>query len=242
MSYNPARAAGNHRNKRVKRYDPHAGTKHSDIMRRKGVGFDATSAERSDTRHGFTSPVFSCDSFVQRYVCLYAGNNTGIGVTEKGDRSIRVMVGTLYVTFLNKEKITDDEGNETVKDVASIQQFGEGYNVSLPKGTKYSLASSGTANVEILLTETVNYQDSWKELGEAAITASKNVMVVPPRTATRRRPRGESKAYQQAQQVSGRKGEITALAETRRRSSGDNVNSSAVVGVNPRPSGPPIDD
>ena len=241
MSYNPARASGR-ANKKRKRYDPHAGTKHSDILRRKGVGFDATSQDREKTRHGFTSPVFSCASYTQRYVCLFAGNNTGVGVNPKADRSIRVQVGTLFVTFVNSVKETDEEGKVTVRDVATIQKFSEGYNVPLPKGTRYSLASSGTSNVEMIVTETTGYQKTWKELEDAVVTEPESVMVVPPRTATQRRPRGESKARQQALLMSGKKQDLAAEAENRKRTSLDNVNSSAVVGVNPRPSGPPTDD
>lgn len=247
MSYNPTRQAGkkNHR-KRQRNYNPHAGVKHSDIMRRRGVGRHATTSERINTRHGYTSDVFSCEGFSQRYACLYAGNSTGIGFSESGDRTVRVMSGTLYVTFLTKEQIIDDEGNSTVKDNREIQTVQEGQTVNFPAGTKYALASSGTADVELLVTETTGYGNDWQELEDAAVTTPESITVVPPRQADtpRRRPREESKAYQQAQHMGGKRGkaQAAARAETVRRSNNDNVNSSTFVGVNPRPSGPPTDD
>lgn len=241
MSYNPARATGKSKNKQ-RRYDPHSGTKHSDILRRKGVGFDATSDERENTRHGFTSPVCSFDGFTQRYVCLFAGNNTGIGVNSEGDRSIRVMSGVLYVTFVNKVKDTDEDGKVTVSDVGEVKEYPTGYTVSFKRGTRYSLASSGTTNVEMLVTETTGYQDTWKEIEGAVVRQQEDIILVAPRTSQTRRPRGESKARLAALKMSGKKADLVANAEDRRRSSGENVNSSTVVGVNPRPSGPPSDD
>lgn len=241
MSYNPARASGKS-NKKQRRFDPHAGTKHSDILRRKGVGFDATSAQRENTRHGFTSPVCSFEGFVQRYVCLFAGNNTGVGVNSEGDRSIRVMTGVLYVTSISKIKETDEEGEVTIRDVGEIKEYAPGYTVSLKRGTRYSLASSGTTNVEMLITETPGYQDTWKEIEGAVVAPQEDIILVAPRTSQTRRPRGESKAKLAALKMSGKKVDLQANAETRRRTSGENVNSSAVVGVNPRPSGPPSDD
>lgn len=243
MSYNPTRAAGGRNNRKDRKLDPHAGVKHSDIMRRKGVGLHASSSERIDTLHGFTTIDFSCESFVQRFACIYAGNNTGIGYTDDGDRVVRVQAGILFVTFLNKVKETFDDGDEEIRDVQEIKQFQAGHTVCLPKGTRYSLASSGTANVELLITETANYQDGWKELEAATVNTPESIMFVPPRVAAaQRRPRIESKAYQQAQQRRAGKKQVAAAAETRRRSSNENVNSSTVVGVNPRPSGPPTDD
>lgn len=241
MSYNPIRAAGKNNHSRTQRTpNPHSGTKHSDIIRRRGVGKFATDSAKEDNKHGFSSNVFSCESFVQRYVCLYAGNNTGMGVNKKGCRTIRVMAGTLYVTFVNKVKTTSDAGEVDVSDVADIVACKEGQVTNLPKGTRYSLAASGTANVELLITETANYQDTWKELGDASVNTPKSVTMVPPSSS--RRPRGESKALQQAQRLSNKKGnaQVHAQLETVRRTN-DNINSSTHIGVNPRPSGPPRD-
>lgn len=242
MSYNPTRAAGRNKRRKNRTHNPHAGVKHSDIIKRRGVGFDAPTAERTDTRHGFSSEAFSCDSFTQRYSCIFAGNNTGIGYTDSGDRSVRVQAGTLYVTILNKVKETDEDGKVEVKDVADIQSFTTGHVVNLRAGTRYSLAASGTTNVELIITESAGYNDNWKELEEATVGVPQDVAFVPPAVAAPRRERGQSKAYQQAQQIGKQKGKVTAAAEGRRSSVTQNVNSSAVVGVNPRPSGPPKDD
>lgn len=241
MSYNPSRTSGNRRRKERAR-NPHAGVKHSDIIRRRGVGFDAPTANREDTRHGFSSEAFSCDTFTQRYSCIFAGNNTGVGYTDSGDRSVRVVAGTLFVTIINKVKSTDENGSTSVKDVADIQSFTAGHVVNLRAGTKYSLASTGTTNVELIITESAGYNDNWKELEDATVGTPKAVTFVPPSTATPRRPRGQSKAHLQARQIGGQKGNVASAAESRRKSVANNINSSTVAGVNPRPSGPPTDD
>jgi hypothetical protein len=124
MSYNPNRA--NKAKARQRRYDPHAGVKRSDIAKRREVGSHAPIASRENTRFGYTSEVFSGPSFTNLYMCLLQGNNTGIGVTHKGDRSIRIMNGILFVTTVTKTREVVG-GVVQVSDQSTIEKYTAGH-------------------------------------------------------------------------------------------------------------------
>lgn len=218
MVYNPART--NQQKKARKAPDPHAGTKHSDIMRRAGVGLTAPVASpKEKTRHGFTAAIFSSPNFVVRHETMFAGNNTGLVVSEDGDRTIRVLRGSIFVFF------EDDAGQKIQYQIRADQ------HLHAPSGVKYGYATSGTEDVELLFIETKDYQVI--ELEEPTIRTVNDAVVATPESAIPPR-RKESPAKEQA----------VAMARARRRSgtskvvSPQNINSANMPGVNLRPMGP----
>ncbi len=233
MSYNPTLANGGRNKRRKRTLDPHAGIKHSDIVRRRGVGSVAPSGSKQEgTPHGFKNLVFKCDSFIQYYECMYSGNHTGFGVNEEGDRILRIMRGSLFVTVGS----IDEDGNVTGKDT---KQVSEGSYLNFKRGQPYSLATSGTMDVELVITETVDYDKTWRtvEAPLSNVDAGEVIMVAPGQTKTprRREPRETSKAMEQAQRASAkRRGRPVAHQQNTSASTANNV----VIGVNPRPGGP----
>src|SRR5687768_15036766 len=99
MSYNPVRAQGRTARRRPAS-NPHAGVKHSDIVRTRGVGSSLPPlSARESSEHGFGVPVFAGSDFVVRHEVMYQGNNSGIGVNEEADRIILVRRGLLFLTI-----------------------------------------------------------------------------------------------------------------------------------------------
>jgi len=224
MSHNPTRATRNIN--RQRKMNPHAGVKHSDIMKRRGASHSLPSvSDREKFEHGFTAEIFSAKSFVQKVMYFYAGNFTGIGVNKTKDRTIRVINGTLYVTFL------DNDGGY------DVQKYTSGTSINLPRGTKYGLSSSGTSDVELLVTESTNYRKGWERLEKGPIinVDEKSQLSPTQEVQSTRRPRSESKAYQQAQKLSGQRTQILAQAGSKAASAQGNVNSGNEIGVNLRP-------
>lgn len=223
--YNPTRNTKS-KKARLRRQNPHAGTKHSDIVKRNGVGGNApVSQVLVHSLHGRESSIFSCDNFEVRYELFLAGNSSGYGVNEKGDRTIRVLRGTLFVTFeaMNGEKIT--------------KRIAPGAHLHAPAGMKHMFATSGTEDAELLFIETPDYRDDWQQLEDPVINKVNQPVLSSPEAAIPAR-RKSTKAYEQAANAAARKG--------RRRGKGPKVVSpqtalaatgaqAAVTGLNPQP-------
>jgi mannose-6-phosphate isomerase-like protein (cupin superfamily) len=256
MSYNPVRAKNFYRNtsKRPRRQDPHAGIKHSDIMRRQGMGQTLPTEGRQQTPHGFGATIFSGEDFNVRSEIIAAGNNLGFGVNEEADRVYQVIRGPLFVII---------EGEQGTKDVLQVQ---DGGNFRAPRGLKHGVASSGTNDVELLVIESASYADTWQQIedgvartsedlaaytnNQAAQQAQINIADAPPA-----RRRDQSKAKKQAVKEAAKRrrrqpkmaasptpAQTAAAGQKVGRNASKNANSGNVQGVNPMPMGPGSDD
>lgn len=234
MVYNPARMDRNKKRKRA----PHGGLSHNELLRRRRSPTKISSTKRENDVHGFRSQLFVCDEFEQYYQCIYAKNNTGFGVNKTGSKNMRVMQGSVFVTIGQV-----DDKNKVGEQHTNVYRSGD--FISLPKGTGYALATGADSEVELLVTETSNYKKDWQPLGDILInTTSNNIFQVenPQGQKLRYHAHGRSdKSIAAAQKVAAQKQQHRRTGR-RRNSQADNANSSTVMGVNPRPSGPPSDD
>jgi hypothetical protein len=227
MSYNPARMAPGGLKRRRQAPDPHAGTKHSDIVRARGVGFTVGSTvNRELTPQGFSVPVFDGEGFSVRQEAMTALNHAGTVVNQVGDKVVRVNRGVLFVTLYGSD------GVPVTKSIA------EGGCVELPKGTKYALAT-GTLDAELLVVESPDYA-STTEMISAPEAINQQAPMVVPATAQATPRRTGTKAHEQAaqlvaQQQPARQGRRPAARANRNDTSFDNPNSANAIGVNPRP-------
>lgn len=181
MSYNPA-IHGKQKLARQKRIDPHAGKKHSDIMR--SMGPRGTNIEdirnRQATPHGWRILYFQGSEFEMYYEYLCARNGTGVIKNLEHDRCLRVLNGMLYVTSGGK-----------------IETLYAGQACALPKGTEYELATSGDTDVELLICQGPNYEETCEHITQA--TQTNPVMATVPKEAPSRDSRVSSeKAKKQA--------------------------------------------
>lgn len=226
--YNPARAEGKlHTRRRV--YDPHAGLKHSDIVRKAGVGTSAPElAKREKTNHGYSANVFSGFKFVVRHEVVYAGNSIGFGVNNKGDRVFFVRLGVLFAT------VELPDGSRTVFPVT------QGTCFRAPKGTKYGYATSGTSDLEMDVIETPNYSDSWEVIGEATTRMTVEPVLAAPDVTLPTRRKLASKAKDQAISMAVEQQQLRRR-QTKGIAKSFNPNSGTQVGVNLKPMGPNID-
>lgn len=238
MSYNPTRAANFYRNtsKRRMRTPPKgSGVKHSDIMRRQGIGQEVPLQGRVTTSTGISAPIFEGGKFTVRTEVINAGNQHPYGVNENSDRVYRVLSGVLYVTVCTGMQNDPEKGVQEHKEVRQVQA---GSTFQAAKGLRYSVSSSN-AEVELLIIEDKNYDKGWKTLEEGVVRAAENTLsgTTPdsPRP-TRRRDQSKAKAAAQAQ-ARKRVPQPTTSGKVGRNKSGD-ANSAAVPGVNPMPAGP----
>ena len=231
--YNPTRQQ--QKGRRRPQLNPHAGTKHSDIMRRQGAGRGAPSVvNQSKTPHGFGNAVFECDGFTVRYETMFAGNNTGMLVNEDGDRTIRVLSG---VVFLLTEEV-DKEGKATQHQT----RIAAGQHINAARGTRHAVATSGTTDVELLFIETPGYLETATALSAGVGSIPEDAVMVPPEHTTPARRASQEKAQAQAELIQKTRQRRRA---PRKKTSGpfsENANSAAAMGVKPRPSGPPPEE
>lgn len=231
MPHNPHRSKALAR-KRQRAAAVSAGTKHSDIMKRRKIGRNAPATDQIKTNHGFKKFVFSCKAFTQTFECLYAGNNTGFGVNHTGDRIIKVERGTVYVTTADVEKSTNVQTNK------DIRKFGEGAFINLTRGTGYSLATVGNIDVELLITETTGYDKKWILLDETSVVEKidEEAFVPPPQsTKTRREGRNSNKAREYAERLAAKRNRKSrpGAQPVQERVKAPTRVSAAVPGVNP---------
>jgi hypothetical protein len=125
-----------------------------------------------------------------------------------------------------------------------------------PAGKVYGYATSGTADAEILIVETPNYDVGWESLEAGVVSTNQpQVNIAPPQddlAKPARRPRGESKAKEQAARTARRRvrrqpkrvtgtpvprGPSPSGATQVGRNASTNANSASVEGVSPMPMG-----
>ena len=222
--YNPYRHAKAQK-QRMRKQDPHAGTKHSDIIRKHGVGVGAPIKQvLKRSTHGRFSPIFDCDSFSVRYELFMAGNNSGVGVNPDGDRTIRILRGSLFVTYEDKQGVVVSE------------RIHQGAHLHVPANVKHSYATSGTSDVELLFIETPGYEDGWERLTDATLLCEDASMIMATPTAARTGKRDSTKAKVQAVQSAARKARRVGTKVVSPQDALAASGASAVsVGVNPKP-------
>jgi hypothetical protein len=232
----PARTHGR-RNKRPRKYDPHAGVKASDIRRTNATASAAPVGDREKTGHGYIVPVFSNDNFSTYYEMIYAGNHTGFGVNEKADRVIRVLSGSVYVT----EEVVRRGG----KPERRIRKLTTGHHFTIPRGKKAGYGTSGVDFAEVFVVENVGYGDTWEVLEDATFSDAIQPLEKPSLELSRHRDHStNSKAMQQAQAMGAQRNARKRRAGTRKvdNAAARNANSGTTLGVNPQPMGPPPAD
>jgi mannose-6-phosphate isomerase-like protein (cupin superfamily) len=225
-------------------------------MKRQGLGGTVPLEDRKPESFGFSAKVFEGDQFVMRSAVIAAGNNLGLGVNEESDRVFRVQRGTLFAYVVTETIKDPDSGEESYKQ--DILQVQEGSLFRAPKGLKHSVASSGTADVEVLIIEGPNYDATWQALGEVTQRAAEGMITGvtpanPVPVGSRRveqQQRTREVALAQATKRNRRRqprGPVTAanaagqVAAPVGRNAADNANSANVVGVNPMPEIPTAD-
>jgi len=257
MSFNPVRAANfgkRHRGNRT--YDPHAGTKHSDIMRRQGLGQTIPMSDRTPTATGFAATLMANDKFVVRSEVIGAGNNLGLGSNETQDRLLMCQRGSLFVEIR--------EDNE----VSGFSRLQAGSHMSLVKGLVYRICASGTEDSEVLFIEEANYAAGFKFIQapetkglspETVLAASTpdsqientgrrtdqslakaaSVRVAAARVGKQLRgPSSPAYVAAASKQAQANAGKRTVTGATHIGRSPAASSASAVIGVNPQPMGP----
>lgn len=155
MSFNPVRAKNFYKTGRKRLpQQPHAGVKHSDIMRKQGLGATLPQHQRVVTTTGYAALIHGGDGFTFRHQLLASGNASGVGVNAGQDRVYYVTRGVLYVI------IQDENGQQ---DYLQVQ---EGGNFSAPAGVRHGIATSGTSECSLLIVEDSGYEANWQQLSE----------------------------------------------------------------------------
>jgi len=163
--YNPTRMNPNAPGRnRQRRFDPHAGRKHSDIVAQQGPKcvFISDLAHRITTDRGWKIVHFSGDDFEVIYEYLCSRNTTGRIVHKDGDRCVRVMSGQIFIMV---------GGEQTVL------RMGQAF--SLPKGTEHEIATLGTEDAEVIFCQTKDYEDNIEQITEANARNTKMAVVLP---------------------------------------------------------------
>jgi len=231
--YNPVRFNQPYRNnnkRRARQLDPKAGIKHSDIMRRQGLGQTIPLMGRISTPYGVSAEIFAGEDFTVRSEFINSGNNLGYGVNKKAERVYQVAKGVLYVTY-------DNNG------ARNIIQIQEGGTFRAPKGLAHSVSSSNS-DVELIVIESSGYMKDWKVLMDEEVVTSTvpSLLATTPDVPATPRRKDQSKAKAAAEQQARKRARSTSpnvaasgkIGVNKIRSS----NSANVVGVNPRPGGP----
>lgn len=249
MSYNPVRAASFYKNrgKGVRHpQNPHAGIKHSDIMRRQGLGVTVPMASRTMTPHGLAATLMESEAFVVRSEVIAAGNSLGRGLNSKQDRLMIVRVGSLFV-----------ETTDEVSQQAIMHRLQTGAHVKLTKGLIHKIATSGTEDAEVLFVEEPGYQEGFEYIERPELKGMHAEAVLAghtPDAATQitARRHDQTVAKSQATQAAVKRGRRrvarTAAGPTPAssgqaagsaigRNASTNPNSGNVEGVNPQPMG-----
>lgn len=150
MSYNPDRQrAGARQARKVRRLDPRAGVKISDIIKQRGP----QAATLNDVRHkqntlrGWKVVIHEGNQFEMNYEYICSRNASGLIRHDSLDRALRVLSGELYIT---------------VGDKVAVLKAGDSY--SLPAGLEYQLSTSGSFDTEVMFCQGPKYEDTLNQL------------------------------------------------------------------------------
>jgi mannose-6-phosphate isomerase-like protein (cupin superfamily) len=203
MSYNPDRHGpqAKPRNQKRQRLAPPKGSgiTHSTIVSRQGIQAVTIDDVRNkvNTPRGFKVQQFKGEDFEVVYEFICARNSTGQIKNDDQDRSIRVLAGRIFITI-------DEE----------IADLHPGQSVSIARGKVYEMATSGTDDAEVLITQGPDYEDNIEVISESkAFNAQAKTVFAAD--APQRPPRSNSdKAMEHAQRLLHQR----RVRETRRRS------------------------
>ncbi len=236
MSYNPTRSQGN-RNEQRQQVRQAAQQSTRKPRHTVGAGSAAPDGDRTATLHGFRTAVYACPSFVNYFDCLYPANAHDFGVTFTGHKSIRVIKGSLYITTCVAEK----EGEAAIinpKD-KQVSKVLEGSFINIPAGVAYAIASSGTTAVEMLVTESPDYNHDWVSVEGGVITEGDSIVLHSPSAIidgkSRRVGSTQEREVMAERATSRRQRQTAAQDASKRPAATTNINSSTVIGVNPMP-------
>jgi len=163
--YNPTRMNPNNlKRNSQRRYNPHAGRKHSDIIANQGPKsvFISDLAQRISTDRGWKIVHFEGEDFEVVYEYICSKNATGKIVNKEGDRCIRVLSGQIFLT-VNADQIS--------------LRTGQAYPI--PKGLEYELATLGTEDAEVLFCQKRDYEKEIEQLTESTAQNAKMIAVMP---------------------------------------------------------------
>lgn len=186
MSYNPTRHGAQARQaKRQRRLDPHAGTKLSDIIARQGPQAATIDDLRNKvpTPRGWKVDQFKGKTFEMVFEFICANNSTGEVLHKSKDRSLRVLSGEIFVQI---------NGNTA--------RMRAGHAIALPSKTKYTLATSGTQDAEVIFCQGANYEKGLSQLTEPTLNDFTK-MVDAVNTEPHRVAPTSSKAREQAERI-----------------------------------------
>jgi len=218
MSFNPARMNGLGSSKRSRHLDPHAGLKHSQIVR--SLGVQSVRVEdvrnRQDTAHGWRIPIYKGPTFEVEFQYMCMRNSTGRLRHDTKARCVRVLAGQLFVLV----------GDQSVMLVAHQA-------ITLDPKVEYVLGTSGTGDAELYLCQDADYEKDLVTVSPSeAININPSAFAIKDESAPRER-RADSMARQQAEEMAARKeSRRTPMTKSRAPLPGQQVE-----GVNPRPIG-----
>lgn len=237
MSYNPKRIKNNKSKFAAKQRAQTGGRTHGAVLRSQGIGHAVPAgAERVKTANGVRATVFSGKDFSSYYECIFAGNNLGFGVHRTGDKSVRVLKGTLFL--ITAPAVAVDGALEIDNTAKQVSKIVEGSYVNLPAMTAYSLSTSGSIDVELLVTESAGYADGWVEVEGGVATASDVPFHAPAGVvdgSARRVNSAHERTVAETQAMGRRQRKQQALQARQSPTAPINSNSASVIGVNPMP-------
>jgi len=179
MSYNPSRQSAASNPRRQRRLDPRAGIHHSDIIAKHGPAAATITdlRHREETSRGWRAVLFCGDEFEMIYEYICAKNASGMICNPEKDRALRLMAGELFIT--------------TGGEVAHLHS---GASLALPKGIEYQIATSGTADAELIFCQGSDYENSLEQISdpEAVNAETKMNLVEPSDTPAREKVSAES--------------------------------------------------
>ena len=227
MSFNPTRLEPN-KNFRQSSPPLGAGTTHSAILKKHGGSSYVPAGEKKQSVHGYSIALFSNDLFTTRFDVIHSKNNTGLGVNPKGDKTFLVVKGTVYVAV-------DLDGSRDIVKIPAGNCF------HAPRGTIYSIGTSGTDGAELHVVETLDYAKTWEQLEAPTVGDTVDYSAIQlPNTLVRSGP--DPKTVAQANEMAIQ-ADIRRRAPLKKSGTGAsvNANSTNVIGANPRPGGIPTE-
>lgn len=202
-----------------------SGITRAQIMQKHASPSSIPSGDRTPTPHGYSVKLLATEQFVTRYEVMFQSQSTGFGVNEEADATAFVVRGILYA-FVE---------NEGQREMVKLPQ---GNFIHLRKGSKFGLATGSDEGVELYFTETPDFAKTYKSLEAPVIGQFQAPSFVENDVPKSIRMRDE-KSYVHAQTQADNRGR---RRQTEGKAPARNANSANVIGVSPRPSGPPAGD
>lgn len=207
--------------------------KHSDIVRNNPATRLVVGGTREKTSTGYKVRGYAGESFETFYEVFMERTSTDI-IKSAGDRTIRLLSGTLYVIVQNEAAQGTDPARKLIP----------GDEVAIAKNTPYRIATS-TEQAEIFVCQDAGYEDSLEVVAPAAVVTevpahllqepsfedrlrgSKPGEVIPPRRGSKAKEQLQKQMTQREASAQLRPPSDKQVPELANRE----------MGLNPRPSG-----